>query len=434
MRLLLVAKKIKYQIKLRGMKKYIFFASCIKDMGGAQMYLRNKCLYLQTQGWDVSLVSAQKGKVYISELKKYDWFIPELAFDYYLFSRKRRELIVNEITSRFIQKEYDDIVIESTCISECTWGEVVAEKTRARHLCFLLQEDNTVNSPTDRQFLKFKYERHELAGIVQQSLQNLFASFSPIIAEKSYYLPAYCNNVVEDVDCDILNRIDIQCVDHIIGCLSRLDKPFIIPAFKDFINYAQRHRDKKYLLLLIGGAPKGSSYEKNINIMFKEVENVKLLITGYMYPVPSSLLDKCDAFFTSAGSSWVCKRSGVPTISYDANDLHPIGIMGRTTDNGIMRGDNEPVVELTQLLDEILEEKKYQKQPPSYELSKPDFSSHDTFLKGMSSNKEYFSFENTVLTKEENKLAILLKLCGAERYYNLGALKRRVLKRSSSDR
>lgn len=416
------------------MKKYVFFASCIKDMGGAQMYLRNKCLYLQEQGWDVSLVSAQKGRVYISELKKYDLFIPELGFDYYLFSKKRRERIVNEIIGKFIQKQYEDIVIESTCISECTWGEVVAERIGARHLCYILQEYNTTSSVTEQDFLCFKYDRHELAGIVQKSLQNLFASFYPIEAEKSYFLPAYCNNVVEDIDSDDLKNINRQDYDYVVGCLSRLDKPFIIHALSDFINYAQSHSEKKYLLLMIGGAPEGSTFEKNIRKQFENVKNVTLYITGYLFPVPSQLLDACDAFFTSAGSTWVCMRSGVPTISYDGNDFRPIGILGRTTNSSLMRADNEPEQELSSLIDEILEEKVYTKEKQTHEQNKPDFTDHDKFLSEMAKKKEYFSFDNVSMNNAEKKLSLLLRIVGAENYYSLGAWKKKMLNKTTSDR
>lgn len=398
------------------------------------MYLRNKCLYMQELGWDVSLVSAQGGKVYISELKQYDWIIPELGFDYYLFSRRKRESIVNEIIEKFIQKQYENIVIESTCMSECTWGEVVAERIRARHLCYILQEYNATSSITEQDFLCFKYERHELVGIVQKSLQNLFASFYPIDAEKSYFLPAYCNNVVEDIESVDLKNINRQNYDYIVGCMSRLDKPFIIHAIRDFVNYAQNHEDKRYLLLMIGGAPEGSVFDKNIRKMFADIPNVTLFITGYLFPIPAKLLDICDAFFTSAGSSWVCMRSGIPTISYDANDFRPIGIMGRTTNSSLMRSEDEPVQDLTDLLDDILEKNRYPKEESTYEMNKPDFSSHDKFLEEMAENKDYFTFENVQLNISEKKLSVLLRFFGAENYYKLGAWKKKALNKTTSDR
>ena len=398
------------------------------------MYLRNKCLYMQEQGWEVDLISAQKGPVLIPELKKYDLFIPELGFCVYLFPKKIRERIIKSILDRILYEKYDEIVFESSCLSECTWAEEVAEQCKARHLCFILQEYTPVSSEVEKEFFKFKYKRHELAGIVQKSLYSMFLPFWPIKMENSYFLTAHCNNVVEEIGSEITDSINTDCYDYIIGCLSRLDKPFVVPALTDFIKYVEKHLKKKYLLLLIGGAPEGTAFGKNLRRMFKGIENVELKITGFLYPVPAKLLEKCDVFITSAGSAWVCTRAGVPTISYDTNDLHPIGILGRTTKSSVMRNADEPVVELSLLLDDILERKIFKKDPPCHRFGKPDFCLHDKFLSEMSQKKEYYSFKNASLSLTERILSILLRVVGAENYYKLGEVKRNILNRKTSDR
>lgn len=397
------------------------------------MYFRNKSFYMQEQGWEVDLISAQKGKVYIPDLKKYDVVIPEIGFDYFLFSKKKRKKIVDGLVERICNQQYDEIIIESSCLQESTWAEVVSEKCGARHLCYILQEYNPIDSNSEQEFVIFKYLRHELAGITDHSLYDMFLPFWPIKKEQSYSLPAYCNNVVEDIPCDILDHLNLSNYDHVIGCLSRLDKPFIISAIKDIIQYTQSH-SKKYLFIMIGGAPEGSSFECNIKKLFVNHNNVELLVTGYMFPVPLSLLNRCEAFITSAGSAWVCMRTGIPTISYDGNDLRPIGIMGRTTKNSLFRSEDEPVQDLFVLLDEILEKKKYPKEEASFNTAKIDFSSHDKFMKEMASSKEFFSFDNKVLSFAERKLSILLRIFGAECYLKLGSLKKKLINSKTSDR
>ena len=415
------------------MKKFIFFASCIKDMGGAQMYHRNKCVYMLEQGWVVDLVSAQKGKVYIPELKKYDLIIPEIGFNYYLFSPSIREKIVKLLVQRVMDQHYDEILIESSCIQESTWAEVVAERCKAKHLCFILQEYNPIGSVILQQFVKFKHERHELAGIMNNSLYDMFLPFSPIGKDKSYRLPAYCNNVVEDIPSELAEAIASKDFKYVVGCLSRLDKPFIMPAIMNFLNYVKQKKDR-YLFLLIGGAPEGSHFEKNIRNKFKGIDNVELIVTGYLFPVPLKLLDLCDAFLSSAGSAWVCMRTGVPTITYDGNDFKPIGILGRTTHSSLFRAENESAIELATLLDDILEKEKYLKESAQFDLHKVDFSIHNNFLLEMSEEKKYLSFENVVPEKSERKLSAMLKLLGAERYYNLGIIKKRIFNHKTSDR
>lgn len=411
-------------------RKYIIITPSIINMGGAQMYVRNKIVYMQEKGWKVDLVSAQKGKVYIPELRQFDCFIPELAFDYYLFSKSKREKVIDILVNRVLDDNYEEIIIESTCISECTWAEVLAERCNARHLAYLLQEDNTLTAETDQQFVKFKFDRHELASITDQSAFDMFASFSPITMQQSVEcrLPAYCNNVVEDIHSEWIERIRSIKYDYLIGCLSRLDKPFIMPAVNDFIRFAESHPDKRMLLVMMGGAPEGSNYENGIRKIVSEVSNVELLVTGYLFPVSTQLLAMFDAFFSSAGSAWVCMRTGIPTVSYDGNDFKPIGVLGRTTNHSLFRDETELPLNLCSLLDEIVLKKNFSREVSANDLNKPDFSGHDKFLQLMSKEKRYFSFETIKIGASEKKLAFMLRLIGAEAYTKLGSIKQKMLK------
>lgn len=402
-------------------------------MGGGQMYVRNKCKYMKEKNWDVDIITSQKGDIYISDLEQYDCVIPELGFDFFLFTKSKREKVLKKILKKFLLEKYDEIVIESTCMPESTWAEAVAERVGGRHLYFYLQEHNQIESKVEQAFLSFKYRRHELAGILDKSLYNMFQTFMPIKIENSYSLPAYCNNVVEDIDSPLLEQIKKYPCDYRIGCLSRIDKPFVLPALNDFIEYARLHPGKQFVLVLIGGAPDQSS-DKLIHNMITGIKNINLIITGYIFPIPSKFLEAFDAFFSSAGSTWVCMRSGVPTISYDAYDYHPIGILGRTTKNALMRGATEPPLELTGLLEEILEEKKYPKEAPIFNLCKVDFTLHDKFLIEMSQDKEYFDFEKVQIDSTEKKLSLLLGLVGADNYFKLAELKRRFVQRYNKNK
>lgn len=411
-------------------KKYIIIIPSIINMGGAQMYVRNKVVYLQENGWKVDLISAQSGKVYIPELRQFNCIIPELCFDYYLFSKKKREHIVDSLVGRILDYDYDDIVIESTCIPACTWAEVLAERCNARHLAYLLQEDNTLTTETEQQFVKFKFDRRELASIADPSAYNIFASFSPISMQQSVEcrLPAYCSNVEEDIHSEWIDIIKAIKYDYLIGCLSRLDKPFIMPAVNDFICFAEAHSDKQMLLVMMGGAPEGSNFEKDIRKIVSKVENVELIVTGYLFPVSIKLLAMFDAFFSSAGSAAVCMRTGIPTVSYDCNDFKPIGVLGRTTKHSLFRDDSELPLNLCSLLDEIVVKKNFSREASTHELNKPDFTSHDQFLHLMSKEKQYFSFSNPKMGASEKKLAFMLRLIGAKAYAKLGRIKRYYLR------
>lgn len=412
------------------MKKYVFLVPTVAGMGGAQMYIRNKILYLRQNGWTVDIIVAQKGHAKLSELQDFRFEIPELAFEIFNYSNRKKKLIIDKIVSRINNSEPDEIIVESTCISEASWGEAIAKRLWAKHIVYLLQEDNRLNNKGLRQFFLFKHARKELIGITEQSLTTMFASFNPIPTEQSYWLPAYCNNVEADVDSPYIGQMDSIKHDYAIGLLSRLEKPFVQPAITDFCNYSHNHQEKSFLLVLMGDSPKGSGVLERLRKQIgTRAPNVRVISTGYLYPVPTKLLEKFDVFLTSAGSGWTCMRSGVPTITYDGNDLKPIGILGRTTSNALFRDKDEEPQDFSLLMEQILVEKKYKKETPNYAEGLPDFGDYIEFLDKTSKEKEYYDVETIMPeTKTDFKLKFALAVFGPQTYLKLGFLKNKWIK------
>lgn len=407
------------------MKKYIFIVPSVANMGGAQMYIRNKVLWLRQRGWIVDVIMSQGGQTELVELQEFGFVVPEIAFDIYNYSERRKKKVINRIVQKIGSARKEGTVIESTCTSETTWAEAVASRIGATHISFLLQEYNALSNSGTRNFFLFKLRRKELFGITESSLYTMFESFCPISKEESHRLPAYCNNVEADVESPYIKQAKEAVCDYRIGLLSRLEKTFVMPAIKDLCTYAKMHQDKQFLLLLMGNAPKGSGVLSQIEDCIRErVSNISVLTTGYIYPVPTGLLEECDAFFTSAGSSWACMRSGVPTITYDGNDNQPIGILGRTTKNTLFRGENEPPQDFSKLMDDILVEKKYTKQAPNYKDGLPDFSDHMKALEETATERKYYDVESIrPETKSDFKLRLALSIIGPKNYLRLGFLK-----------
>ena len=403
------------------MKKYVIMNPLLAGMGGGQMYTRNKVLYMESQGWKVDVIYATCGNIIIKELQKYRNVFPELIFPTCYFSKKKCNSIIKEIAALICDVKYDEIVIESTYFATSLWAEAVSSLVGAKHLIYLIQEDNPVNNSGMQQFFIFKHKRKELVSITDTSLQQMFRSFYPIPKEKSYWLPAYCNNVEADIDSPWIETIDKSRYDYVVGNLGRLEKPYLRYAITDFCNYAKSYRDKKFLLLVIGGTPNFNSVIIDYRRFISEnTDNVEVVFTGYLYPIPIRLMDKCDVFFSSAGSSWVCARSGIPTITYDGNDYRPIGVLGRTTYHGLYRDENEPVLDCEQLMNQILIEKKYPKVAASYQDNNPDFSSHVEYLLGLGKEKQYFDVSLIKAESSiEKRIRMGLFMMGASFYYQL---------------
>ena len=248
----------------------------------------------------------------------------------------------------------------------------------------------------------------------------MFQPFHPLEENQSYQLSSYCSNAEADVDCPFLHQIDRSRYDYLIGAFSRLDKPFVSSAIEDICRYASTHADKRFLFLWIGDAPKGNVMPKILEKTVKTVPNMELLVTGYLFPVPTRLLELCDVLISSSGSSWTCMRSGVPTITYDGNDYQPIGILGRTTHHALFRGADEPPQQLDMLLDQILVKKQYPVLPPKYKSILPDYKTHLDFLNAMPDDKRYYDVDSLRLESiSDIVLAFGMIFLGPDKYGSL---------------
>lgn len=410
------------------MKKYILLTPTISDMGGAQMYIRNKAIVLERQGWVLFVMCGRDDNVVISELKSISHRIPEINFNPFLFPLKKRERLIKEFKNVILPDNNDEIVIESTCLSESLWGEMFAREIKAKHFIYLLQEDNIIESKLYFDFLSFKLSRHELAAIDQMSLYKMFYPWSQISIDESKRasLPACCTNVVEDISSPFEAKIDSAKFDYRIGVLTRLEKPFLIPTIKKIVDFANNNKENSFILLVIGGSPIMNKINKIIRSLKEKTHNLDICITGYMYPVSRSLINKCDVFVSSAGSAYVTYEEGIPTISIDGKDYEPIGVMGYTTNNCLFR-ENEPIVLLDELLKEVLFDKKYIKTH-SVSISGPTIEQiideHNKFIKESDLKVQFFSFPDEYkCSSNEKPLKFGLTLLGCRGYQKLSHIK-----------
>ncbi len=402
--------------------KYLFFTPTILQVGGAQMYIRNKVLFLKERGYSVYVFSAAKGKdIIFPELKEFNrYFIPELRYNCSEYPKKKVERICKKIQLKCGLNGVEEIIVESTCLEESTWGELLSKKVGAKHIVYTLQETNDISNKGIADFFYFKYRRKELVGIQEKSLKQMFIPYYEI--EDSYYLGAGAGSAEDDVDHPLIEKLKTRNYDIVIGSLGRLDKPFVYSGIEGVIRYSYLHIEKRICLLLLGGAEK--EYLDKIEERVKGVKNIEVVISGYLYPVPTRLLMLCDAFFATAGSAQVCKRSGVPTVTFDCNDLRAIGVLGRTTNNNIYRGKNEPPQDFTSLLEDIIDKKIYTKEKSTFISRCRDYSTHIDFIINSEKAKEFFD----VMSIKDNTIkwhfrSAILSIFGPRLYSWLGSIK-----------
>ena len=367
---------------------YIILTDSIVKVGGAEIYVRNKCNYLKGKNWNVLIFSMYEGEIRIEDLKEYKPYIrKEFQIFPFAYSFKHRKQLIDNVITLSSAYNPHKIVLESNSLRLSLWGELIAQQLHAKHLLFTLEEKPLIKGKGMLDFLQFKYRRRELVGIAKESLQFLFAPYYKISANESYFLPAYCTNPIEDIECLWLKKI--PKADFCLASFGRLEKPYLQTVLADMREFVLLHTDLTFNLIFIGGELSGCSVQNQIKRMFSKCSNVHVLVTGFIFPVPLSLIRKVNVFLSSAGSASATNQLGIPTISYDTIDKQPIGIMGKTTKHSLFR-DNEPKVKGCDLLREILIENKYDFTPIPFVKSTPDFSSHLDFLNKSKNEQEYF--------------------------------------------
>lgn len=307
------------------MKTYVFITRRVSEIGGVEQYIYNKSRYLESQGWRVFVFSARKGPILIEGLKRFkDDVYPALAYAPECYSKREVRKTVDRLAARIGDCGNDPCVIQSDAVNRAIWAELLAKRLQAKHLAFILQEEHGYD-PDTRQFLRFKYDRHELAGITAGSVIQMLDD-ETVEPREDTKIQAFCGNVVEDCPDQVSDRLDANA-DRSFGSLGRLEKPCVPVILKGFKQYFAAHPDEKFNLVMIGGAPDEKTAQR-IREEMNECKNVRLIMTGNMYPVPLGLLRHIDVFVSAAGSSRATYLAGRPTVRVDPVTGKPVGVIG----------------------------------------------------------------------------------------------------------
>lgn len=118
-----------------------------------------------------------------------------------------------------------------------------------------------------------------------------------------------------------------------------------------------------------------------------------------------------DVAVASSGSVLVASEEGVPTISIDVNDSKPIGIYGLTTNNFINRSENEPQLNLVELLEQVLKNgvdlNELNRNCPKRQV---DYSSHMRAIDKQ--NITYYDITSTTMFRHAKMIYVLQKILG----------------------
>lgn len=343
-------------------KKYIILTSSIGGMGGAEMYTRNKILYLKNLGWETDVFYFLPQDIILKELKEYEGnCLPDLQYGFYYISRRQRENMIETLCRNLNTMEF--IVVESLMLNLTFWGEMIAIKTGAKHIINCMEEQIRPLSDKEISFFEYKLKRREILNGNKQSFPRYFGNkIKADYIQYSNTISPFCSNVTSDDP-----SISFPCLSEAnfnILSLGRLNKPYIQNMIKELIIFCRKYDNYKFNIVFIGNAPDRTT-EKEIGRILSTVQNIQLYMCGYMYPISEQFITQMDVAIASSNSILVTADLGIQTIAIDANDYYAIGVYGYTTKHKLFRSE-EPKQSIAVLLEEILIQKKYKRNSFSY--------------------------------------------------------------------
>ncbi len=343
---------------------YLFLTNSIGGISGGSIYVRNKAVWLQEQGWDVVAFDSTgivNLPVVIDELKLFaNNRILELSFHPLWFSKSKRKEILKRIIAKLPSKE--NVVIESNKLILAEWGELIAQEIEGKHLVFLIGEHEIIEDKESFDFASFKSERMELFSINPVAYQKLFPSCDKQEAELHWW-NAKVDAPVIDIANDILDSLPQS--DYTFGHFGRC-KPYIKNVIEGVNSFAQKHPSYTFYLIFLGveKLPEKEMYGLT-------ADNVYECFVPSQYPLPLSFFRRCNVIFGTAGCARIAYEQGTKVISMNVMTEQPLGLMGYTTkDLSYDSGLQTEYKTVEEWLDDIIIEKKYDgTNPSSYSFS-----------------------------------------------------------------
>lgn len=335
------------------MNTYLFLTNTIGGYSGGAAYIRNKVCWLKDNGWEVNVFDAT-GQLY--EKIRFDVLkpfknnrIPELYYNPNDLSSQRRERVINRICG--CVKASEKIVVESNLFNLSIWGELIAEKLKAKHIIYLIAENLVVLNESLYSFLKYKSNNSELFSINAKAYRLLFSSFENVEDEDDHWWTACNASPIVDIK---NKKIDtIPPANITISHFGRYKDyfPYMLREINDF---ARTHQDKKINFLLLG------LHNVKINQFIKCNKNLNIVQLGSMNTIPKSFYEKSDVVIAAAGCASMSFRYGAVVISMDVANDTPLGVLGYTTlDRTYRSSDNKNNDSLSSILEEILIKQTY---------------------------------------------------------------------------
>ena len=395
------------------MNLYIIITADIHPVGGMQLYTAGKSNFMEQIGWNVVVFHSgiSSGKCAYYALNKYRNYAMPFFFNSPLdYSNKSVERIINIAMEKIPSNNYELIYIESQNDFSALWGELLASKLNAAHICFncneLFRGDNKIYDKC-LDFFWFKYMRRELIGLRPDSMCRLFEGYKKLTENAEMMFDALEPNPIQEIsDKRILK---LEKLDFNIMYLGRIAKGYVPNIIEGIRQFAKENPQNSIQFIVVGNAKERI---KLIKSLISDCKNIKLELMGDMVPIPKGLYKYVDVAIAGAVCAEASAREGVPTIVADCENYRANGILGYTVSNSMYSEKQTPQTDFCTALRNVLITKEYSKNKYTFPTAISEnvvYGSHLEFFNKADQSKKYYdilSIKPTIVNKPYTRKSI----------------------------
>ncbi len=398
------------------MKLYVMIFAVADIVAGGPIYCLNKLRFMEENGWTVHVFSPNEGKVYIHGLEKYNHKY-DFIYDFpYLFTEKERSRLIQRMADHLPDGDFDEIIIETGTDYTAYWGELLAKKLNARHFIMFLDEYNDRLNTANLPFYKYKLSRNELAFISEKAMQQNLRLLPEIPVDEKHVLRTPCSNSVQSFTSSLQDAFTVS--DYNIGYVGRIEKDMVLNIVNSVISFSKSVYPQTVTFVMFGGAQ--GDIEKNYKELLSSYSNIRFFITGYMWPLPLSALQKMDVFLSFAGSAQATTKKGMQTIRVDVynesesglayyqdKQWHVCKIDGTSTIADCLKAV---------LIDHVSVPSEKISDEEEWQLIKNTLQTHLDYLRSSDKNLNYFNLADLELSPKMEKKKKIYSVIGGENY------------------
>ena len=310
-----------------SVKKYIFLVKGIDGLSGGPRYVNNKCRYLKAHGWDVQVIwTYDVVNVQLEHVKPFDnpqHLFHELQFYPCWFTKRQKNKIIDRIIAVVGGGDY--IVVESNKLQLGAWGELLAERLGAKHICFVTTERLKIKNKPTFEFYYSKLKRNEFFTIHEAAVNFLFSGFVEIEHPDHYFWSAMQEVDVEEYPFPVFDNM--PKADYVITHFGRT-KAYFNYMLDEIKRFVEQNQQKTINLFFLGEVGEQCDIEKAVD---QCGNRVRVFSNSAVKVIPQQVFLKSDVIIATAGCAWVATNGGGKVISMDVNRNVPLGLMGYTT-------------------------------------------------------------------------------------------------------